>query len=116
MTDSSLKPAIIYVNPIEQRFQDSYRRWQGIPSIEVSKKGKIFIDFYSGQDAEVGGNILVLCTSTNGGQSFHSCSTVVEHPDKECRIYDPNLWIDPLGRLWMTYNQAKGFNDGRSGV
>lgn len=40
----------------------------------------------------------------------------MEHPDPECRIYDPNLWFDPLGRLWMTYTQARGFNDGRSGV
>ena len=116
MIDSSLTPAVVYVNPTEERFQDYYRRWQGIPSIEVTSAGKIFVNFYSGQDAEVGGNIMVLCTSTDHGSSFRSCAAIVEHPDPECRIYDPNLWIDPLGRLWMTYTQARGFNDGRSGV
>ena len=115
-TDVALQPAIVYNRPKQERFQDSYRRWQGIPSIEVTKKGKIFINFYTGQDAEVGGNFLVLCVSEDGGESFRSCETVVEHPDPGCRIYDPNLWIDPSGRLWMTYNQAYGFNDGRSGV
>lgn len=113
---SSLTPANIYINATQERFQDTYRRWQGIPSIEVSPKGRIFVNFYSGQDAEVGGNIMVLCISDDNGHSFHSCATVVEHPDPECRIYDPNLWFDPLGRLWMTYTQAHGFNDGRSGV
>ena len=113
---TALTPAKLYVLPKAERFQDSYRRWQGIPSIEVSPGGRIFVNFYSGQDAEVGGNIMVLCTSDDRGQSFLSCTAVVEHPDPTCRIYDPNLWFDPLGRLWMTYTQARGFNDGRSGV
>lgn len=114
--NSSLTPANVYVNPTEERFQDYYRRWQGIPSIEVTDQGRIFVNFYTGQDAEVGGNIMMLCISDNDGKSFHSCATVVEHPDPECRIYDPNLWIDPNGHLWMSYTQARGFNDARSGV
>ncbi len=114
--DSALLPAKIFVRPNEERFQDSYRRWQGIPSIEVSEKGRIFINFYSGQDAEVGGNIMVLCVSNDHGRSFRAGEAVVEHPDRECRIFDPCLWIDPQKRLWMTWNQSRGFNDGRIGV
>ena len=114
--DASMIPAKLYVRPTEERFQDTYRRWQGIPSIEVTDGGKIFVNFYSGQDAEVGGNIMVLCVSTDGGKRFRSCEAVVEHPDPQCRIYDPCLWIDPHGVLWMSWTQARGFNDGRSGV
>ncbi len=79
--DSALTPANIYVEATQSRFSDSYRRWQGIPSIEVTGNGRIFVNFYSGQDAEVGGNIMVLCVSDNHGESFRSCVTVVEHPD-----------------------------------
>ena len=114
--DPASTPANIYVNATQERFQDSYRRWQGIPSIEVTDRGRIFINFYSGQDAEVGGNIMVLCISDDQGESFHSCATVVEHPNPGCRIYDPNLWMTPDRQLWMFYTQAYGFNDGRSGV
>lgn len=114
--NSSLTPATIYVEPSEERFQDQFRRWQGIPSIEVTGRGRIFVNFFAGQGAEVGGNFLMLCISDDGGQSFRSCATVIEHPDPECRIYDPCLWISPSGELWMTYNQTKGFNDCRSGV
>ncbi|CAH0121562.1 hypothetical protein PAE9249_04093 [Paenibacillus sp. CECT 9249] len=114
--DSTLRPANIFIEPSEERFQDNYRRWQGIPSLEVTEKGRILINFYSGQDAEVGGNIMVLCVSDDHGRTFRSGVTVVEHPDPECRIYDPNLWIDPLKRLWMTWTQTRGFNDGRMGV
>ena len=115
-TDSSLNPANIFVSPKSERFQDDYRRWQGIPSIETSKNGRIFINFYTGQAAEVGGNFLMLCVSDDNGDSFQSCATIIEHPDPECRIYDPCLWLAPTGELWMTYNQAHGFNDCRSGV
>lgn len=113
---SPLSPPHIYHRPKDERFQDYYRRWQGIPSIEVTEKGRILINFYSGQDAEVGGNIMILCISDDCGKTFLSCETVVEHPNPECRIFDPNLWIDPYGRLWMTWNQSRGFNDGRIGV
>lgn len=114
--DSSLTPALIYVSSTAERFQDTFRRWQGIPSIETTKHGRIFVNFYTGQAAEVGGNVLMLCISDDDGKSFHSCATVIEHPDPECRIYDPCLWMAPTGELWMTYNQAHGFNDCRSGV
>lgn len=116
MIDSPLTPARLFIRPREERFQDSHRRWQGIPSIEVTDKGRIFVNFYSGQDAEVGGNVMVLCVSDNGGETFSSCEVVVEHSDPACRIYDPCLWIDPNGVLWMSWAQARGFNDGRSGV
>ena len=109
--NSSMTPAILYVEPDAPRFQDDYRRWQGIPSIEVTEKGRIFVNFFSGQGAEVGGNFLMLCTSDNRGETFRSCVTVIEHPDPLCRIYDPCLWISPAGELWMIYNQTKGFND-----
>lgn len=109
-------PARIFVRPTEERFQDSCRRWQGIPSIEVTNQGRIFACFYGGQGAEVGGNVLIICISNDGGNTFRACEMVVEHPDPECRIYDAAMWIDPLGRLWVCWTQARGFNDGRSGV
>ena len=57
--DVALTPAKIFVAPTEARFQDNYRRWQGIPSIEVSPKGRVFVNFYGGQGAEVGLNFMV---------------------------------------------------------
>lgn len=116
LSNSALMPANVYAYPDVIRFRDTYRRWQGIPSLEVTRRGRVFVNFFSGQEAETGGNFLVLCTSDDSGHTFQSCVTVVEHPDPECRIYDPCLWITPAGELWMIYNQARGFNDCRSGV
>ncbi|MDL2273537.1 glycoside hydrolase [Oscillospiraceae bacterium OttesenSCG-928-G22] len=114
--DAALLPANLYVRPKDERFQDHYRRWQGIPSIEATKKGRVFVAFYTGQGAEVGGNIGLVCISDDKGETFRSCETVIEHPDPECRIFDPSLWIDPKGRLFLFWNQSRHFNDGRIGV
>lgn len=115
-SDPALMPARVYVRPDEERFRDTFRRWQGIPSIEVTPNGRVFVDFYTGQAAEKGGNFLMLCVSEDGGKTFRSGELVVEHPDPTCRIYDPGLWISPKGELWVTYNQTRGFNDCRNGV
>ncbi|MCI8399070.1 MAG: exo-alpha-sialidase [Oscillibacter sp.] len=114
--DPAMCPAKVFCKPAEERFQDHYRRWQGIPSIEVSKNGRVFVNFYGGQGAEVGGNVMVLCVSDDQGEHFRSCELVVEHPDPTCRISDPALWIDPLGRLWVFWTQVRNFNDARFGV
>ena len=63
--DPALAPARIFIQPNEERFKDTYRRWQGIPSIEVTSHGRIFVNFYSGQDAEVGGNIMIPVSYTH---------------------------------------------------
>jgi len=111
----ALQPAKLFPYPTEDRFSDTYRRWQGIPSIAVSPKGRIFVNFYTGQAAEVGGNIMLLCTSDDHGKSFRN-TLVAEHPHPECRLYDPALWLDPHGRMWIFWAQAHGFHDARSGV
>lgn len=114
--DPALIPANVLLRPKEERFRDDVRRWQGIPCIEVTKKGRIFVGFYGGQNAETPDNAVIVCISDDRGGSFRSCEIVVEHPHPEIRPYDPCLWIDPLGRLWLCWNQTRHFNDGRIGV
>ena len=42
------------------------RIWQGIPGIEVTKKGRIFACFYSGETKETIGNFCLLIKSEDG--------------------------------------------------
>lgn len=41
-------------------YQKEHRLWQGIPGIEKTKKGRLFITFYSGGETEAPGNYVVL--------------------------------------------------------
>ena len=75
------------------------RLWQGIPSIEVSKNGRIFLTYYSGGTKEEVGNFCILSKSDDG-EHFEDVAITFQDG---ARCYDPCFWIDPLGRLWFTW-------------
>ena len=79
------------------------RIWQGIPSIALSPKGRIFVAFYSGGTREQIGNYVALIVSDDGGKTFSEPIWVASRADHRC--FDCSLWIDPKGRLWMIWAQ-----------
>lgn len=83
-----------------KNYSAPYRLWQGIPSIEVTSKGRIFSVFYSGETKEQINNYVVLLKSDNGVDFGEPIAVVFK---KNYRCFDPCLWIDPLGRLWLTW-------------
>lgn len=85
-----------------QKYTTERRLWQGIPSIEVTKKGRIFSTFYSGGVTEQLGNYAMLVKSDNGVD--FSEPIAVAYKDEKSRCFDPCIWIDPLGRLWFTWS------------
>ena len=85
--------------------------WLGIPSIEVTKKGRVFITFYSGGTKEQIGNYVILIKADDG---VHFSEPVAAAYEEGHRCFDPCLWMDPLGRLWFTW--ARYPDDGVFGV
>ncbi len=83
---------------LKSYYQD-HRVWQGIPGIEVTKNGRIFATFYSGQKGETIGNYIMLVKSDDDGRTFSEPIAVAYLENHRC--FDPCLWIDPLGRLWL---------------
>jgi len=87
-----------------KQYSSGYRMWQGIPSIEVTPKGRTFITFYSGGIREQIGNYVLLLKSDDG-EHFEDPIAVVA-PEENYRCFDSCLWIDPLGRLWFTWSKG----------
>ena len=85
-----------------RKFAVKHRLWQGIPSIERTKKGRTFISFYSGKTSETFGNYEILLKSDDL-KNFGD-PVAVAYSGKNCRCFDGVLWIDPLGRLWFLWN------------
>lgn len=85
-----------------KKYTTENRIWQGISSIEVTHKGRIFVTFYSGNVKEHYGNFVLLIKSDDDGKTF-SEPVAVAYKDEDHRCYDPVLWIDPLGRLWFIW-------------
>ncbi len=82
---------------LKQYYKD-YRIWQGIPGIEVTKAGRIFSAFYSGDVTETLENYVVLLKSDDGVNFSEPIAAVYQ---KDARCFDECIWIDPLGRLWL---------------
>src|SRR5687767_9841626 len=112
----TMTPARIQQRPGEAKYQDAHRKWQGIPSIERTNGGRLYVNWYTGMETETGGNFVVATTSDDDGRTWAGPRFVVEHDDPEVRVYDPALWRDPNGRLWLFWNQSRDFFDGRVGV
>jgi len=82
------------------------RQWQGIPSIERAANGRLWCTFYTGGPREPDpDNRVVLTTSDDDGVTW-SDPVVMADPAGSTRAYDPCLWHDPAGRLWLIYNHA----------
>lgn len=86
-----------------EKYESACRLWQGIPGIEVTKKGRIFITFYSGGICEQIGNFALVLKSDDGVN--FSEPVVAAYKDGH-RCYDCVLWIDPLERLWFIWSVA----------
>ncbi|MHB9034350.1 MAG: sialidase family protein [Anaerolineae bacterium] len=80
--------------------------WMGIPTIERAANGRLWCAFYTGGPREPDpANTILLTTSTDNGATWETPWPVVE-PAEGWRAYDPCLWHDPLGRLWLIYNRS----------
>lgn len=111
----SLLPPLVIVNPGKQ-WQSSTRKWQGIPSMERTRKGQLFAAWYTGGDGEGVGNYVPLIRSRDNGRKWSKPLLVLTPQHEKCREYDPALWLDPLGRLWLFWSQSYTWYNGRAGV
>lgn len=116
LREPALEPARLLPAPTEKRYLDDGRLWQGIPSVERTSAGAAFVVFYSGGKTEQSGNFAVVIRSRGDGKTWVSPWLVIEHDHPEVRVFDPNVWLDPAGRLWLFWAQSRGKYDGRAGV
>jgi predicted neuraminidase len=112
--DLALEPPPVILAP-GCEYQSASRLWQGIPGIERAADGRLWATWYSGGEGEGPFNYVVLVTSADDGCSWSEPVLVVDPPDR-VRAFDPCLWHDPLGRLWLFWAQSRELFDGRAGV
>ena len=93
--NSMLGPAYIYDYDILNREGSPYsaevRNYQGIPSIDVTKKGRLFTVFYSGKDDEGADNFLLIQKSDDG-KNFGKPFMAVVPTAPGVRCFDPDIW------------------------
>lgn len=82
------------------------RTWQGIPGLERTVNGRVFVSWFSGGPKEPSPeNTVLLCYSDDQGRSF-TPPQAMALPKDGTRCFDPTLWIDPKGQLWYIFNRG----------
>ncbi|MBN2311695.1 MAG: exo-alpha-sialidase [Candidatus Hydrogenedentes bacterium] len=113
---SFLKPPQI-VGPPDEAHSPASRRFQGIPSLALAPGGRLWAIWYAGKTAdEDENNYVAIATSGDGGASWQEALVVDPDGDGPVRAFDPELWVDPDGRLWAFWAQAIDHNATVGGV
>jgi len=113
-SDISLAPPAIVVQPGEA-YAARNRLWQGIPGIERAANGRLWVLWYSGGKGEGNDNYVVLVTSGDDGRTWSEPKLAIDIPGP-VRAFDPCVWHDPTGRLWLCWAQSNTLYDGRAGT
>ncbi len=81
--------------------------FQGIPAIERAPNGRLWAAWYGGGVTEDKNNYIIVDTSGDDGRTWQRA--LVLDPDREgpVRAFDPCLWHDPQGRLWLFWAQRR---------
>ncbi len=86
--------------------------------IERTSNGRLWACWVGGGDSPEA--FFVLATSDDNGESWSKPRLVIDtHSDDlpmDRSTLVGNLWTDPLGRLWLIFDQSMGMFDGRAGV
>ena len=109
--DLALQPAQVIVSPQPQHIPPTKR--QGVPGIERTANGRLWVIY--GRNVESTRTYQVLKTSADDGRSWSAVKLMIL-PHEGTRAMSANVWIDPLGRLWLFWGQSANMQDGRFGV
>ena len=95
--------ALILQKPVnDRRIQN--REHEMVSTIAVSEDSKcIYLAWYTGGPDEGPGNYVTLSVSADGGKSWKHDELVVYPKDPTTRFFDPVLWKDKSGQVWLFY-------------
>ncbi|MFW5980834.1 MAG: sialidase family protein [Halanaerobiaceae bacterium] len=104
--DAYLYPPKIIKNPGD-KYSGDRRKFQGIPSIACTQKEKLWAVWYGGKTpGEDDNNYVILAAGSEKGENWSEEKVIID-PDGEgpVRAYDPEVWVDPEGKLWVFWAQ-----------
>ena len=101
--------------PVPEQWNEQNRMWQGVASIEATSNDRLWIVWYSGGKRGAGPeNYILLATSGDGGLTWNKPFMALGRDD-QIRLFDPEIWRDPNGRLWLFWAQSEStFRPGAS--
>lgn len=112
--DQALEAPELNLSPGAQ-YSAAGRRFQGVAGIERTHGGRLWATWYSGGSGEGPENYVLLGSSDDDGYTWTEPLLVIDPPGK-VRAFDPAVWIDLRGQMWLFWAQSYDHFDGRVGV
>lgn len=116
LSDDMLKPPFINTRP-GSAYLDRVRNYNMVIGGDVTPGGRLWAAWVSGGDDP--NAYFVLASSDDRGETWSAPRLVIDPPDHRSglrvSVIVGNLWTDPLGRLWLFFDQGFEQFDGRSG-
>ena len=117
VADLALIPPVLNTSPLPQYDYDKLDYGMTI-GIERTPKGRLWACWVAGGDSPEA--FFVLATSDDDGETWSKPRLVLDSHStdlpRDRSILVGNLWTDPLGRLWLFFDQSMEMFDGRGGV
>jgi len=96
-----------YIGPAVGERAVTNRALTMVSSLAVSPEGRLWVTWYAGPTpGEDVHNYVVLATSGDDGETWEEVLVVDPDGPGPIRAFDPEIWTDPLGRLWLIWAQA----------
>ena len=93
------------------------RKFQGIPSMAISNGGRLWSTWYAGKTpGEDENNYVVVSTSGDGGDFWREKFIIDPDGEGPIRAFDPELWLDPDGKLWVFWAESIGHDGTKAGL
>ena len=105
--DTYLNPPEIIRDPGPE-YGKGTRKFQGISSLACGSEGRLWAVWYGGiTPGEDHNNYVILALSEDRGNTWSDEKLVID-PDGAgpVRAFDPEIWLDPDGRLWLFWAQG----------
>jgi predicted neuraminidase len=116
LLDLALEPPVINTRPGPE-YDDAVRPGNMVIGIDRTPKGRLWAAWVGNGDSPNG--FFLLASSDDGGKSWSRLRVVIDPADPpdvpQRRTLVGNVWTDPLGRLWLFFDQSLGYFDGRCG-
>lgn len=115
--DWTLRPTPVQANPGPEH-RPEVSDFTMSMGIERTPGGRLWVSWFGGDDSRDA--YILLAKSDDGGKTWSDPLFMVDPEPSpnglRQRALVGNLWTDPQGRLWMFFDKALRFFDGRAGV
>jgi predicted neuraminidase len=102
--DLSLSPADLLIGRPPAAFAG--RGFQGIPGVACTHDGALWACWYGGGKGEGPENFVMMASKPAGADHWSEPWLFVVAADLRLRVFDPVMWVDSQGKLWLFWAQT----------